>query len=181
MRVWVRGEPRRGSSQYSSTCWVPCSSRQRYLVFDRYLYRLQSQTLYLYLDRSYFAVLLLFLFCFFSYFVFGKLQCPSPPPNDWQFPASPLAQSLSAFTISPCLTPPLVVAVNCVQLCINECIWPRARTQVWEFLHEMLHALAPAGLTMRSGVWRDDRFSTWTETIRKSINFLIARYDRMLR
>lgn len=47
-------------------------------------------------------------------------------PIDWQFPASPLAQSTPrSFDWPP---------VNCVQLCINECIWPRARTQVLRIL-----------------------------------------------
>lgn len=156
----------------------PQRCRQRYLVFDRYLYRLQSQTLYLYLDRS----CLRFFFCFSFLFLFlAKLLYPSP--SDWQFSSI----AISAISIS---LPPPPLPVNCVQLCINECIWPRARTQVWEFLHEMLHALAKLNCRlsgMRGGGrewtagWRDDRFSTWTETIRKSINFLIARYDRMLR
>lgn len=47
-------------------------------------------------------------------------------PIDWQFAASPLAQSTPRSFDWP--------SVNCVQLCINECIWPRARTQVLRIL-----------------------------------------------
>lgn len=118
----------------------PQRCRQRYLVFDRYLYRLQSQTLYLYLDRS----CLRFFFCF-SFFCFCFWpNCCTPPRVIGNFLASLLAQSLSL-----CL--PLPLPVNCVQLCINECIWPRARTQVWEFLHEMLHALAKLNCRLSGG------------------------------
>lgn len=75
--------------EYTQRC------RQRYLVFDRYLYRLQSQTLYLYLDRS----CLRFFFCFSFLFLFlAKLLYPSP--SDWQF------SSIAISAISISLPPP---------------------------------------------------------------------------
>lgn len=151
-----RGEPRRGSStRVLAECPVRVDKDISYSIDTCIDYK-AKHCIYIWIE-----VVLRFCCCFsfvFSPILFlGNCSAPpleSPSPNDWQFPASPLAQSLSPCTISPCLAPPLVVAVNCVQLCINECIWPRARTQVWEFLHEMLHALAPAGLTMRREDWR---------------------------
>lgn len=74
----------------------PHRCRQRYLVFDRYLYRLQSQTLCLYLDRSCLRFFLLFSFW---------PNCCTPPRVIGNFLASPLAQSLSAW-LPGCLSAP---------------------------------------------------------------------------